>query len=174
MENTQKICPSCNEKNNPQFSKCWKCNYSFEVNVNEGNAKTMQQSNVQKTQQATGKVKGTGLDVEGFEQKRKKGWVAALLNLLLPGVGYMYCGNWLLGLVAGPFLLVMAFSMGALGLVFAPCIYIILIIDGFLAANRANNKLNKKINSLMRACPRCAERVLRAAKVCKHCGAEIL
>ncbi len=33
-----------------------------------------------------------------YESKKKSGFVAALLNLFIPGAGYMYCGNIILGL----------------------------------------------------------------------------
>lgn len=29
MSDNSKICPSCREKNNPAFTACWKCGYSF-------------------------------------------------------------------------------------------------------------------------------------------------
>lgn len=29
MKASSQICPNCNEKNNPSFRQCWKCNYSF-------------------------------------------------------------------------------------------------------------------------------------------------
>lgn len=76
------------------------------------------------------------------ESRKKSGWLAALLNLFLPGVGYMYCGRWFLGIVAFFFVVAMfVVSLGyaAVGIVF------ILIIDGFLCAGRYNKNLITQI-----------------------------
>lgn len=76
------------------------------------------------------------------ESKKKSGWVAALLNLFLPGAGYMYCGTWILGIFA--FLLTVAVgvvSMGAGLLIMFP----ILFIDGFLSAGRSNKRMIEKL-----------------------------
>lgn len=109
-------------------------------------------------------------DIKKLEKKRKSGLLAAGLNLLLPGVGYMYCGRWFLGIVVIPFMI----GMFYFAMTYNPFMFItlwaVLIIDGFLAANRYNKKLETKIEAGMKTCPMCAEKVLPAAKVCKHCG----
>ena len=74
---------------------------------------------------------------EKFEIRRKSGVLAAGLNILLPGLGYMYCGRVLLGLVVLPFVI----SLLYVEPMSAVIVWIILIIDGFLAANRFNGKL---------------------------------
>lgn len=79
------------------------------------------------------------------ESKKKSGFLAAILNLFLPGVGYMYCGMWLIGLV------VLALGLGALilGLAGAWEVYgvlsIVVFIDGFLAAGRYNKRMIAKV-----------------------------
>lgn len=76
------------------------------------------------------------------ESKKKSGWAAALLNLFLPGAGYIYCGTWILGLFA--FLLTVTVgvvSMGAGLLIMFP----ILFIDGFLSAGRSNKRMIEKL-----------------------------
>lgn len=72
------------------------------------------------------------------ESRKKSGGIAALLNLFLPGAGYIYCGRWILGIFAFFFVIALAvFSLGfaAIGLVF------MLVIDGFLCAGRYNKNL---------------------------------
>lgn len=76
-----------------------------------------------------------------YESKKKSGFVAALLNLFIPGAGYMYCGNIILGL----FVLLISIPMGIFILEAYPAWALIMIIDGFLAAGRYNKKLGKKI-----------------------------
>jgi hypothetical protein len=78
------------------------------------------------------------------ESRKKSGGIAALLNLFLPGAGYIYCGRWLLGIFAFFFVIAMLiFSLGfaAIGIV------LMLVIDGFLCAGRYNRNL---INSVLK------------------------
>ncbi|MEW6167903.1 MAG: hypothetical protein AB1651_09435 [Pseudomonadota bacterium] len=73
-----------------------------------------------------------------IESRKKSGGIAALLNLFLPGAGYMYCGRWFLGLIAFAFtvtLFVLSWGFAAIGLV------LMLVIDGFLCAGRHNRLL---------------------------------
>lgn len=104
--------------------------------------------------------------VEQLEKKKKNGMLAAGLNILLPGAGYMYCGRILLGIVVLPFTLLMVFTVPMVAIT----MWIVLIIDGFVCAGRYNKKLDEKIQGAMKTCPACAEKILPAAKVCKHCG----
>lgn len=72
------------------------------------------------------------------EARKKSGWLAAFLNLILPGAGYVYCGRWLLGIIV--FIIVIALAIASGGLIAIPLV-IILIADGFLSAGRYNKKL---------------------------------
>lgn len=76
------------------------------------------------------------------ESRKKSGAVAALLNLVLPGAGYMYCGRWILGIFA--FLIVVLLFLVSLGY-FAGFLAIMLILDGFLCAGRYNRKLIENV-----------------------------
>lgn len=76
------------------------------------------------------------------EARKKSGWIAALLNLVIPGAGYVYCGRWFLGIIAFFFVIAMfivSLGYAALGLV------LLLIVDGFLCAGRYNKSLILKI-----------------------------
>lgn len=73
-----------------------------------------------------------------IESRKKSGGIAALLNLFLPGAGYIYCGRWIPGLFAFAFtaaLFVLSWGFAAVGLV------MMLVIDGFLCAGRYNRLL---------------------------------
>lgn len=76
-----------------------------------------------------------------IESKKKSGWIAALLNWIIPGAGYMYCGRTFLGIAALLFIITAYMTVGMLAIVFTP----VLIIDGFLAANRYNKQLLVKL-----------------------------
>lgn len=72
------------------------------------------------------------------EANKKSGWVAALLNLIIPGAGYMYCGRWILGIFVFIIIVGIAVASGGIGTI--PFV-LILFVDGFLAAGRFNKKL---------------------------------
>lgn len=77
-----------------------------------------------------------------FESQKKSGFAAAGLNAAIPGLGYMYCGRWILGAA----IMAVAFS-----LLFSEWWFLLLglwpigIVDGHLAANRHNRKMAAKI-----------------------------
>ena len=80
-----------------------------------------------------------------IESRKKSGWIAALLNIFLPGAGYFYCGRYVLGVLAFVLVAIMwaiAFAAWAIFGVFAwGGITLMLVIDGLLCARRYNRKL---------------------------------
>lgn len=73
-----------------------------------------------------------------YQAHKKNGFVGALMNFIIPGAGYMYCGRVLLGLfvlVSSVILLIVTF--GIAWFIIAP----VVVIDGFLCADRHNKKL---------------------------------
>lgn len=83
-----------------------------------------------------------------YEANRKSGWLAAGLNLVLPGAGYMYCGRFVLAFVVffwvlGP-LLYATFSAPLMivgALLWALLWWAVMFVDGFLCAARFNRLL---------------------------------
>jgi hypothetical protein len=76
------------------------------------------------------------------ESRKKSRFVAILLNLFLPGAGYMYCGRWFLGIVAFFFvitLVIASWGLAAFGLI------AVLVIDGALCAGRYNRKMTEQL-----------------------------
>lgn len=80
-----------------------------------------------------------------YESHKKSGWLAGLLNLVIPGLGYGYCGRWLLGLLA--FIVVLGISMVTLGVAW-PFLAVLVFLDGFLAAGRHNKDLARRLSGL--------------------------
>jgi hypothetical protein len=150
-------CPACNTKFRAPISRCENCGIVF-LKYRKQGAETPKDTN------RRDKIKGK--TIQELKENRKSGAMAAGLNLVIPGAGYMYCGRWFLGIIALVFVvaMVMAFPPAAFGLV------LVLVLDGFLAAGRHNKLLDRSIQMAMKTCPQCAELVLPAAKVCKHCG----
>lgn len=77
------------------------------------------------------------------ESKKKSGWIAALLNLVIPGAGYAYCGRWLLGTIV--FFIVMGIAVAAGSPEAVVPFVAIFFIDGFLAAGRFNKKMIESV-----------------------------
>ena len=76
------------------------------------------------------------------EAQKKSGWIAALLNLVIPGAGYFYCGRWFLGVIAFFFVIAMlAVSLGYAAI----ALVLMLVVDGFLCASRYNKVLVLKV-----------------------------
>ena len=67
--------------------------------------------------------------IEKLEKKRKSGALAAGLNLIIPGAGYIYCGRVILGIAAFILTVLLVLTLFPYG---AIAIWIVLIIDGFL------------------------------------------
>ena len=76
------------------------------------------------------------------ESRKKSRLISSLLNLFLPGAGYIYCGRWILGIIAFAVMVPLYIvSLGIASLIFAP----ILIIDGALSAKRYNRRLVERL-----------------------------
>ena len=93
------------------------------------------------------------------------------LNLLLPGVGYMYMGRVLLGICvllliggiyAGTAMLGFFYAWGGLNLIMA--------IDMLILGRKREKDIAA---ATTKVCPKCAESIKRDAKVCRFCGADV-
>lgn len=76
------------------------------------------------------------------EAEKKSGWIAALLNLVIPGAGYAYCGRWVLAVLA--FLIVVGIAAITMGMAY-PFLAFVMFVDGFLCANRHNKAVIKRV-----------------------------
>ncbi len=137
-------CPFCAEDISAAAKKCKHCGETLDVTMRVAEEARRGQSNRPNVYMNAG---GGAASAAAYAHSRprvvvirnqKSGIFAALLNLLLPGLGYMYCGRVLLGILA--FVLTVAVVAATLG-VGALVMYPILFIDGFLAAGRANNNV---------------------------------
>lgn len=89
------------------------------------------------------------------------------LNLVLPGVGYMYLGRVILGL--GALLLVAAMTYSAPLLMLIPTwlgMNLVMAIDMVILFNKAKSANS---DATTYPCPFCAERIQRAASICRFC-----
>jgi TM2 domain-containing membrane protein YozV len=76
------------------------------------------------------------------ESRKKSTLIAVLLNILIPGLAYVYVGRWVLGIIA--FILVVALTIITLGYA-APFLWLMLIIDALLVVRRYNKRLIAEI-----------------------------
>jgi hypothetical protein len=85
------------------------------------------------------------------------------LNLLLPGLGYIYMGRWFLGLIAGALILAIIFSAPTQNVLAVWLVMnLIMLIDMILLHGKLKN--NHQVS-----CSFCAELTNANAKICKHC-----
>ena len=93
------------------------------------------------------------------------------LNFVVPGFGYFYMGSIVSGVFAMALCAAISYLTFPLGILWIPASVVILDIVLSIDMILLNNKRNKKIIELTTmVCPKCAEKINRAATVCRFCG----
>lgn len=102
---------------------------------------------------------------------------AILLNLVVPGAGFMYVGRVAFGVGVLLFyglcvaaVLAVPPSLTAVVANFAGGIAVVAAIDGYLVVRKHNTAVEA---ATTRACPWCAEKIQRTAVVCRFCNREV-
>lgn len=125
--NAEKKCPKCAEMVKSEAQVCRFCGHSF--------VPVYQDTTVNSSDNGSRQL----LELEA--QKKSAG-IAILLNFILPGAGYAYCGRIFLGLIAFVFVIALSIITGGIA---AFILIPVVMIDGALSASKYNADLAKRI-----------------------------
>lgn len=103
--------------------------------------------------------------------KEKSLPLAIGLNLLLPGLGYMYMGKLIVGIFA--FLLVIGIVVTSGFFVVVPTWIVLNIIMAIDMMILSGKQRRAAIDSSTMKCPQCAEIIQREAKICRFCNIKL-
>ena len=97
--------------------------------------------------------------------------LAVGLNLVLPGLGYMYMGRAVLGILA--LIIIGAILLAAGPLAFAQTWLTMNVIMGIDMAILAGKNKEAVAAATLKKCPHCAELIQRQAKLCRYCRSDL-
>lgn len=103
--------------------------------------------------------------------KEKSLPLAIGLNILLPGVGYMYMGKWIVGIFC---CLLVVGIYATTGLLYLVPTWLVLNVVMALDMVILFNKHKKDVEqATTMKCPNCAELIKREARVCRFCNTSL-
>lgn len=101
--------------------------------------------------------------------------LAAILSFLINGLGQIYNGEVVKGLVIIGVQIVNALlTTIIIGFVTGFIVFVWSVYDAYKTAEKINAQAAQQAIADTKVCPRCAERVNSGARICHHCGYEFM
>lgn len=101
--------------------------------------------------------------------------LAAILSLLINGLGQIYNGEVGKGLIIIVIQIINALLTTIfIGFFTGTLVYIWAVYDAYVTAKRLNEQSQQQMLANTKKCPRCAERVHIDAHVCRYCNHEFV
>lgn len=92
------------------------------------------------------------------------------LNLVLPGLGYLYMGRYIVGVIGGALVILMILTAPAFAIHVWLVVNILMALDMWMLHNKRAKLIAEQETKV---CPACAERIKIDATKCRFCGEEL-
>lgn len=166
-------CPSCNQSLEApadmrgQLIDCPSCSQPIEVPISHMRPPALHPYYANLPKEPLQKY-----PMQGQRTPKEKSIPLAIgLNLVLPGIGYMYMGRVILGIFVILLIGMIYAGTAVMGLFYAwGGLNVIMAVDMIILGKKREREIQA---ATTKVCPKCAETIKRDARVCRYCNADV-